>query len=238
VGTPPAQPSAQTGLGLWPYLRALLITCVLLVQVISATPAQPFNAEHLSRAEGERFVGWIESGLAAIGRPAERDAIKHGLIDGTRRAVALRGTLLAPFEPVLQGLASRQQWRLFLMSGGDYFRMHVEVQTTAGRDYHPVYLAGGFDRTGLEQALRYRRVRGIYNPSLRRGPSGEYDGFVRWLARELWTVHPEYRLVRVRMEHLVLQTPGSDPGDADAGSSAPRSLGFEHVRVRVRGAEP
>jgi hypothetical protein len=230
------QPNQPPSLGVWPHVRALLITCVLLVQTLSATPPQPLTAERLSRPEGARLVSWIESALAAIGMGGDRAAIERGLIDVTERAVALRGAVLAPFERVLQNLSSHQQWGLFLMSGGDYFRMHVEAQV-AGGGFRTVYIAGELDRTGLEPALRYRRLRGIYNPSLRRGPSAEYDGFVTWLAGELWRTHPEYGALRVRMEHMQLSAAGSGPLDASGALTRPRSLGFEHLQLRQRPVE-
>lgn len=213
--------------GVWAWLRAALIALVLFVQAISATPSQPFSPERLARPEGQRFVSAVETGLAAIGATVERAAIEQGLIAVTRRAIKLRRALLAPFDPMLEGLASRQQWGLFLMSGGEYFRMHVEAQTTTRR-FAPVYIAGELDQAGVAASLRYRRLRGIYNPSIRRGPSREYDGFVSWLARELFRSHPDYVAVRVRMEHLAL------PDDR----SPPRRVGFEHVRTRRREAAP
>lgn len=213
--------------GVWAWLRSALIAVVLFVQVIGAMPSQPFDTERLARPEGQRFVSAIETALAAIGAPAERAAIERELIAITRSAVRLRRGLLAPFDPMLEGLASRQQWGLFLMMGGEYFRMHVDAQTAYAR-FAPVYIAGELDRTGLAASLRYRRLRGIYNPSIRRGPSREYDGFVNWLTRELFHSHPEYVALRVRMEHLAL------PNDR----SPPRHVGFEHVRTRRREAAP
>jgi hypothetical protein len=142
------------------------------------------------------------------------------LLAGSSRLVRARRALLAPFEPLFRHTATHQQWGLFLLGTRECFRIHVDARTHDDRWvalYHA--LERGLPR--YEAVLRYRRVRGIYNPSMSRGARPQYAGFVRALARYVLAREPGYDTLRVRMEHLRIGAPGS----------APLSSGFEHEHV-------
>jgi len=207
----------------WPGVRALVITLVLVQQGVTAWPAQPMTEEQLTRPEGERFVSHVAHAFAVFGVERTRDDIKRALLDRSVEVARLRRKLLRPFLFLASGLSSDQQWGLFLVSRGQHFRMQIDLFRADGR-WHTVYRAAELDELGLGPLLRYRRLRGLYNPSTRTGPRGQYVYFVSWLANELFARHGDAHKVRVQMERLEL-------GYADEPL---RSLGFEHARVRVR----
>jgi hypothetical protein len=205
-------------------LRATAITLVLLVECTAALPRDPFDQARLARPEGPRLIGWIERGLRSFGYAADPPSIAAALITATSAAVSIRNALLAPFGPFFHYTSTHQQWGLFISPKRESFRIHVDARRGLGA-WLAVYRApGAVDADRLGPALRYRRVRAIYNPRLRRGVRAEYAGFVNWLSRRLFAAHPDYDAVRVRMERVAIGAPGAPL----------RTIGFEHELVRER----
>jgi hypothetical protein len=95
--------------------------------------------------------------------------------------------------------------------------MHVEVRRP-GSAWRELYRAPGQGPPWLSRLLSYRRIRGIYNPGSRSGPRGQYEGFVRALARDVFARDRQLNELRVRMERLHIVAPGSPP----------ESVGLEH----------
>lgn len=203
--------------------RALLIATVLLVQCVGATPAEPFNEERLQRPEGERAVTWVARALSAAGRREERGAIREQLIALTTELVELRNAVLAPFQPFFDLTATHQQWGLFIAPKRECFRAAVDARRNG--EWVALYRVLEVESDALAM-LRYRRLRAIYNPNLKRGPGAQYPGFVSWLARRLMERHPDYDAVRMRMQKVEILEPGEPP----------RDLGSEYEEVRERTA--
>ncbi|HET6338944.1 MAG TPA: hypothetical protein VFG30_37250 [Polyangiales bacterium] len=220
-------PRAEYARRVWRRVRAFLITLVLLQQIISAWPAQTLTLDQLTRPEGERLVSVLERTLGLLGVERDREQIKQALVDRSLDVARFRRTLLRPFRMLTSGLASDQQWGLFLISRSQYFRMQIDLLRDDG-EWHTIYRAGSFDELGLGPMLRYRRVRGLYNPSARVGPRRQYSGFVSWLANELFAMQRDARQVRVQMERFQLGHAG-EPVE---------SLGFEFARIRTRAGAP
>jgi hypothetical protein len=216
-------PRAEYASRVWGRIRAFLITLVLLQQIVSAWPAQTLTVEQLTRPEGERLVSVLERALGLFGVEREREQIKQALVERSLDVTRLRRTLLRPFRMLTAGLASDQQWGLFLVSRNQYFRMQVDL-LREGDQWHTIYRAGSFDELDLGPMLRYRRVRGLYNPSARVGPRRQYSGFVSWLANELFAIQRDARQVRVHMERFEVGHKGEPV----------QSLGFEFSRIRTR----
>ncbi|MFO7179788.1 MAG: hypothetical protein DIU78_013905 [Pseudomonadota bacterium] len=206
----------------WPALRAALLTFVLAVQCVAATPAQPIAPERFARAENQRLVGWLRAALAAIGISIERPRLEQTLIDASEDLIALRSQLLEPVAPFFRYTDTRQQWGLFLLGSRQCFRLHIQGRNRDG-GWELLYRAGAEDRLGLAPWLRYRRLRGIFNPN-QRGARAQYRGFVDWVSRRILAENIEYDAIRVSMERLEIGEPGEPT----------RSLGFEHVEVRTR----
>ena len=203
-------------------LRALAIALALLVQCTSATPQKPLRPQDLARPEGQRALAAIEAGLALVGPRPAREAIERELIAWTRGAVRLRAAALAPFEPLLRIAGLDQRVALFTGTSRETFRLHVDGRGERG-GWSTLHRAPGGD-DALARRLQYRRIRGIYHPSVRDGVGPGYGGFTRWLAQELFAAHGSLDAVRVRMELLVVGEPGTEP----------RGVRYEHTVVHRR----
>jgi hypothetical protein len=213
-------------------LRALAIALALLVQCTSATPDTPVTWEQLARPEGVRTLERLETLLAVLGPIPAREAIAAALIEWSERGVRVRAALLAPFLPLTRFANLDQRWTLFTGTVPETFRLHVDGRTRGGA-FEPLYRAGPSANDAnvdeaLARRLQYRRVRGLYNPSVRRGARPEYPGFARWLSQVLFAQRPELETVRVRIERLRVGAPGT----------VPTQLGFEHALEQRRQAAP
>jgi hypothetical protein len=213
----------------WPALRALAISVALALQLASAIPARPLSAGGMSKPEGVRLVSWLQRTFGAVGVDRSQAEWTDGLIGASQSMAALRNAAFAPLGPWFHYTQTGQQWPLFLNPNRECFRLLVEARKPPRRrkeaDWVLLYRASDVDRARLSSLLRYRRLRGIYNASAKRGPHAEYEGFASWLADHLLADHPKYALVRVSLERLAIGAPGSEP----------RSLGVEHVVIRQRG---
>jgi hypothetical protein len=189
----------------WALVRASSIAIVLLVQCVGSTPGEPFDDERLQRPEGERAVTWVGRALSLVGRHVERPAIRARLIGLTTDLVRLRNGVLAPFQPFFDLTATHQQWGLFITPKRECYRAAVDARR--GGEWVELYRVLELDNDELAM-LRYRRLRAIYNPNLKRGAGAQYPGFVTWLAQRLMGRHPDYDAVRVRMQRVLIGDPG------------------------------
>jgi hypothetical protein len=214
---------AQPGASLWPAVRAGIIACVLVVQFLSAIPGRRLTEQHLATPEGERIVAWLQSALRVVHVQPAPEAVKRRLILIADHGLDLRDALLRPFQGLLDQVGSHQGWGLFQLSSRECFRIWIESRH-ADADFSIVYRPHGEDQFGLAPWLRYRRLRGIYNPRIISGVSEQYDALVDWIARRIFASDPACVQVRVRMERI-------DRGTRD---QAERTLGFDYERVRAR----
>jgi hypothetical protein len=214
----------------WPTLRAVAISVALALQLASAIPVRPLRAGGMSNPEGVRLVSWLQRMFSAVGVHRSQAEWTGSLIRASESVVALRNAAFAPFAPWFHYTQTGQQWPLFINPNRECFRLLVEARKPPRRrrerDWVLLYRAADVDRGRLSSMLRYRRLRGIYNASAKRGPHADYEGFASWLAGHLLAHHSKYASVRVSMERLAIGTPGSEP----------KSLGVEHVVVRQRSA--
>lgn len=218
-----ASTAANSGASLRARLRAAAITVALLVQCTSALPHRAFNEARLARPEGQRLVSWIERALGLAGVRPERDAIARELMALSRAGIRARNAALAPFGAFFHYSGTHQQWALFITPRRESFRLHVEARPRRGA-WTALYRAPN-PRGPIAELLRYRRVRGIYNPGFERGVTDQYRGFVRFVSAAVFARYPEYDRVRVRFERIQIGEPGMPA----------RSLGFEHAVTRRRG---
>jgi hypothetical protein len=209
----------------WPFIRALILTTALALQLASAIPTEALTPARIAHAEGRRLVDWVQHGLALLGVAASSERVSGALIAATERVVGARNRALSPLDPFFHFTQTRQQWRLFLNPGRECYRLWVEGRHKTRGRWRALYRASDIDRLGLSGMLRYRRVRGIYNAGVSRGPTAAYDGFARWIAARVFAQDARYIAVRTRLERLRIGPPGRPH----------ESLGFEHVRTRERG---
>jgi len=217
-----ARPSRASAV--WAALRATTIAVVLGVWILSALPSRPYDAERLASKRGARLVGSLDRALRSVGVPSTREGVSAFLIGTTTPLVRARNALYEPFRPALEAMQLGQRWGLFLQNGRTGYRMQVEGRRRDGT-FELLYRPHREDVLGLEPALEFRRLRGIYSPTSKTSPRAQYEGFVTWLASEVFARGAAYDEVRVSMERIELGLP-KDP---------PRILSVEHVSTRTRG---
>jgi hypothetical protein len=224
--------SAAGSLTIWARVRAALIAAVLLVQCTSALPDRRVEKRQLKRPEAARLVTAADRGLGALGLSPGRQALEDALLSGSAMLFRARRAVLAPFARFFRYTATHQQWGLFLLGTRECFRIHVDARTPDDR-WVALYHALGPSLPRYEAVLRYRRVRGIYNPSSRHGLRPQYPGFVRAIARYVLEREPRYDRVRVRLEHLRIGDPGTPP--LSSGFAYEHSLHRSEVFLELPG---
>ena len=187
------------------WLRAVAITCVLVLVGLSALPTRPYDEKKLGRATHRRLVGRIVAALHIVGIPASDGDVGHALIALTEPIIMMRNAVVKPIKPLFDFAGMGQRWGLFLQSGRSAYRMQVEGRTKGG-DFRLLYSPHQHDPRALESLLSFRRLRGLYNPGVKGEPRPQFEGFVTYLAAALFAAHAELDAVRVRMERLRLGT--------------------------------
>ena len=188
-----------------PVGRAIAITMVLVVWVLSALPSRPFDAEQLAQPTHARTVRELERALTALGVSTSRATLDGALIAVSTPVVRIRNALLSPLRPLFDVAGMGQRWGLFLQTGRTAYRIRVDGRSADG-NFRLLYRPHTDDPLGLGATLAFRRIRGLYNPGAKGVPREQFEGFVTWLSRELFSRHPELDVVRVRMQRIRLGT--------------------------------
>lgn len=229
----PRDADAGQALAPWAWLRACLISAVLLVQIVAALPDRGVLPSQIAAPEGQRVVGWIQAVLRAAGMRVENAALGERLVNATAAYATVRNAALAPFDAWFWITQTHQQWRLFTNPKRECHRLQIEARRKSRKrvrdaddeaGWRVIYRAGELDRAQLASLLRYRRVRATYNASAKHGDAQAYERFVNWLARRLFAEQPKYVAIRARMERIAIGDPGTPP----------QTLGWDEPLTRKR----
>lgn len=165
----------------WPYVRAALITLVLLLGFVAGWPAR---IPKLVRAWPPAFA------RVALLLPS------------------LQEKVLTPFAPGANALGiTSEDWALFTGTGGTRYRMWIEGRAANGA-WKLLYRAHDPQHTCLAGTLEYRRVMNVWNPH-HDWISSSYPAFTRWLARRIFDDYRRLQTVRVRMEEVAIRPGGA-----------------------------
>jgi hypothetical protein len=211
---------------MWPRLRALLITVVMVFAGLEALPLPALKKRHLNhRVAREEVLRWQDM-LAAVGVEMSRAELVSTAIKWSRRTNKHRRALIKPFRIIERKLGMGQRWGLFTYTDPYAGRLVVEG-TRGGNAWETLYRAPNEGDPRLVSTLRYRRMRGIWDDAGDRPHPGTfYNRWVTWLARRLFTEDPTLQQVRVRFDRLTIQPPGQ-------GGKRPTPKPV-HVRTRKR----
>ncbi len=215
-----ARPSA------WAKVRALLIFFVICLQWADAVPLPELKKRDLenpiAQAELDRWTGVLNGLGVSIGR---EELLERALVvgDATRSA---RRAVLRPWAPFRRLTGTGQGWGLFAYPDPFAGRLTI-VERLEGEDaWRDYYLAPAPASDGLTAALRYRRVRGVWDDAGDRPrPRKVYDHFVDWIAHRRFSADPSLGAIEVRLDlHRVLRP--------DQGEEPPDKR--RHARMRER----
>lgn len=179
-------------MGVWPKLRAGLITLAIVIALLDGCP-MPQSAK-------ERKVMERQLGPTAAGLVVDLDE--------------LRRDLLRPLRPAIDNAKLYQRWKLFAGAPKRRFRMWIDARAADGT-WTTVYRVLDDDADLLADPLGYRRVRGAWNPRTGDGPRGSYRSFVTWVAGQVFDRDPAAVAVRVRMEKVLIGPRGGFAGTGE-----------------------
>ncbi len=158
----------------WRYVRAGLITLVLVLAFVAGWPA--------------RIPKLVRAWPPALARVA-------------LLLPSLQEKVLTPFAPAAGALGiTSEDWALFTGTGGTRYRMWIEGRAASG-EWKLLYRAHDPEHAYLGGALEYRRVMNVWNPH-HDWISSSYPAFTRWVARRAFRDFRRLRTVRVRMEEV------------------------------------
>lgn len=120
-------------------------------------------------------------------------------IDDAMRPV--QRELLRPFAWIRRGVRFSQRWALFAGASANRFRLEVKGWRPDGT-WELLYRAGDPEHRAYADELEDERVRGAWAPYDRE--QERYRDYARWLSRRVLADHPEYALVRLWFERIVL----------------------------------
>lgn len=185
----------------WPVARAVLITLALVVGLADGCP---------------------------IPEKKVRDRMPTGVARTIESVDKVRIAFLRPFKPIGKAAKLYQKWSLFRGASRSRFRLWIEARAKDSTEWELLYRALDDEHDFMGDQLAYRRVRGAYNPSNRRGTPGAYTSFVTWISNQVFAARPDVVEVRVQMEQLKI----SD-GDGAVGQGT-----FTYAQTRKRGQNP
>lgn len=110
--------------------------------------------------------------------------------------------VLRPFAWIRGGVRFSQRWALFAGASAHRYRLEVKGGRTSGT-WDLLYRAGDPDHRAYADELEDERVRGAWAPYDRE--QERYRDYARWLSRRVLADHPEYTVVRLSFERVVIE---------------------------------
>ena len=213
---------------IWPVIRAVLISIVLLGQWIDALPLPELRKKDLqypvAQDEIQRWTGVLNS----LGMELTEEEVVAGALEVGRIAIKFRQITMAPIRPLKRVTGTGQSWGLFAYPDPYAGRLVVEVRQGKGEWVRRFSAPGVLAGERLSQQLRYRRVRGIYDDlGDRPKPSTMYNRFADWVAWQVFTDSPEITAVQIRLDLMYIVPPGEGEAPEDKR---------RHARMRLRDA--
>lgn len=215
--------------------RRALLPLLALFFVLSALPGPGRLADRRNwrtPTVERQFVEWSRT-LSALGVPvtaAELEALSWRALT---RYLAVRNALVAPLESVQSVFGLGQAWAMFTTPQTDPGRLVVEVQTQDG--WHTVYTRGSDEPGLLAPKLEHHRMRKFIGRLSRTEASAPRRALADWLAREVATLAPDARSVRVSCFRWQTPPPGSNHERADLVSVRGGKPAWSLVRPVKRG---
>jgi hypothetical protein len=196
----------------WPAIRAALIALHLVAIVLVSFPGDRKVGDRkrwdLQRSQDEIAL-WATrlSGWGWQWSPAELDA---ALWDLTRRYLAVRGVLVAPFAPYVAIAGVSQTWGLFSAPTRKPYALVIEIREAGA--WKTVHQSNSSEADYLADTLGNNRMRKQVG---RTGRDGKlFNQLARWLARRAFADYPDADATRIRVEEL----DGLEPDAVRAGT--------------------
>ncbi|MEL6348221.1 MAG: hypothetical protein AAFV53_34245 [Myxococcota bacterium] len=194
----------------WAWIRAGLISILLIGHTIEALPLPELKARHFQYAIArQELTRWTEvlnqAGISGTEEEFKADALAFG-----RSLREGRLLLTRPIRPLMRLTGTGQGWGLFAYPDPNAGRLIVSVEID-GQEQE-IYRAPQRSRDRLTRQLRYRRIRGVYDDlGDRPKPGRAYGHLVDWFARQIFNDRPEVDLIRFQIDQMRIMLPGEGP---------------------------
>lgn len=193
-------------------LRAALVLfhCVGISLSALPNPVDGLNKKNWSdptvQGEFQRYAGWL--GM-------ESAELQDRAYEAAKQAVAVRETILAPFDDWLGFWGVRQSWRMFVAP--HRFPTRVEIAGKGAGDWEVVFFEADPGHQWNGRALRTEPYKGLLFRWGWTSYARYYDRGCRALARRLRAERPDFSQVRCRY----WKTRSVSPEEARAGLVPP-----------------
>ena len=127
--------------------------------------------------------------------PGHVPAWERGFVEPIR---SVRDVAETPVFWIQRVFAVSQQWSLYQSPVARRYRMWIEGWHAG--TWQLVYRAGDPDNTEDAALIEHARVWGTWDPTDE--PALEYRQFAGWITARVLTAHPDFDVVRVRMERI------------------------------------
>ena len=218
--------------GVWPHVRAALVSLHLLAIVIMATPslggAMSRKAWQQETVQSE-FSAWSGrlNGLGFDTTPAGLEDWAWGV---ATKWTEIRKSLNEPLSPYHEYVGVRQRWRMFAAPHRVPARLEIEMQK--GGQWHKVYVQGSDRYNWRSHQLAHERMRAAifkYQWPQNRKTLGYLH---EWIAARAEEDYPDADAVRMRFVRY--RTPS--PEDVRAGKEPATKLEAQFERRFDRSA--
>lgn len=191
----------------WDHVRAALICAHLAVITLAAfpTPAGDLTPQRKRDPEvREALAPW--TGLVIrLGLAQDEESGIDWLFDRGADLIQARRKALGPTVKYLRFTGNGQSWRMFGVAPAKHARLQVHGGFEDGT-WEPLY----DEHQGPDWAwpvLDHSRVRSLRSSFADHEMRGRYNTFARWLGQRALDEHPQYDVVRVRYQGIVIPPP-------------------------------
>lgn len=198
----------------WDWIRAGLITVVIILQLLDALPLPELKRHHLNNPVAKReLVRWSEV-ITGLGHAITPDELAVVGLELGGAAGSFRKLVLKPWHPFRRWTGTGQSWGLFAYPEPASGRLVVDGRGASG--VRTLYRAPGGEGDHLADILEYRRIRGVYDDaSDRPRPRPIYRRFGEWVAVEVFETHPDIDYVEIRLDLHPIITPSEGEPQPD-----------------------
>ncbi len=190
----------------WHDVRAGILLLVVGVNGVVALPlARKANRADLDRPGARDEIARWSGLLSTVGIDASHEQLANLSYQWANLGVTVRGALTSPFKPLYHVTGTGQNWALFTYP--DRWPARLVIEAKRGEEWVRLYASLDPDHTFREEAMVYRRTRGVYDGQSEK-PGKTWDRFCSWAAAEVFAAYPEVNEVRVKFIRIRTYEPG------------------------------
>jgi hypothetical protein len=202
----------------WPAVRAVLVAYHVLALVVLSFPSPPSGMQRSAwdnPTVQNEFELWAER-LSGLGWKMTTKELDSMLWDLSKRYVAGREKVTAPFEAYTTYSGARQSWRMFVAPQRYPVRIEVSLREGAGA-WKKVYESRSEEHAWLSPIFEKYRMRRVVFSTAWDKDARQFRMLCDWIAKQVERDFPAATEVMIRQ--LRYRTP--TPAEALEGKSTP-----------------